>query len=1113
MDNNIQLQNANANAAHNLNAGNVQVMVNPEIKIGNLTAQQFLETAEQNGWQDAKNDDVLRAFIVLFDENNQAMKNMANKIASGDYTDDNNSYAVLRDKLGESLLTFYGPKWNTNQWNNEHNNALKYLYTVYGAKYEVWAEEQQNVNVKSINTAQIDDSAIVQRFKPNPNNVVNNNNNEIHNENVNLNQNVNQNENIIPNENANVIPPQENNNNNNNIQENQPQVNPDLIPILDPNKQVNNLNWASFHQTMAAKGWKNAENSNTLRAFYNLCDAGEDRASFREMATLLLNREDAQNENVDLESEYKYAIQNAVRDSIILKAQNHQQFRFNEEERKSVLHFQGLLNQAGEHFDFNSYHPVPVAANLNEAANENNIQNNDIQNNNNNIENNNANNVIVNENENQNQLEANVLNQLNEHNQQNQQPEVQPQPGPQLKTREFKSVGVTKTLAEGAAENLKASTLRLRGSEEYKNVREQFIRVQERWNRATAQNGVIDEKEVLGLRDDLMNVMTLADIYLDKKYRDKDKSDNAKKRKIAVGNSFNILEEQLAIVNKRRDEIDKSNPPSLAALTVDSRNAMNKLEDATLRFRGSDEYKEAREAFDKARAKLQQLQNKYQDQEGNISTDELDETRDLLMAADDKLALYSIYKDGDVLKDNTHNRLDAVNEGRTVIAAGIRKLNALQAAKEAKPVQTLVNLRQTASDQNLQNFSNNNNVHFGSKAYEQAKDAYGVFFRKLNAVGGQNNIKPRDLDDLEKTMNEAEAKIDAYLGGKREKIEWDAKGTARIAGMRASKESIIETRRAVKEQINRRYQTVNAMQPATLQEKEREVLGEVRLAQNKVDGHSVWLGGKDYDAALEAYNKVCENERALDGNENQPSRHALKSEIEELTKAKDKILVYVRRKESEKATLEGKGKSLDAIGSKRLEVMNKAYDNVRIRLDRAQSKMDAIGEAAKNREFEELNKLWNDRMADVPNAEGSAKIVAMKSASNIKTLERLSRQEKLTEVDQKVAQRMVANLILSENIINGKFKPLNPPTLKNFDDIAGKIMESKDFTSVMPKEKLDPEACRNLLVGKKTLDGISKKVLNNMQMSGDKNKIKQSAIHENLQKENNAKKHVNPLLS
>ena len=137
----------------------------------------------------------------------------------------------------------------------------------------------------------------------------------------------------------------------------------------------------------------------------------------------------------------------------------------------------------------------------------------------------------------------------------------------------------------------------------------------------------------------------------------------------------------------------------------------------------------------------------------------------------------------------------------------------------------------------------------------------------------------------------------------------------------------------------------------------------------------------------------------------------------------------------------------------------------------------------------------------------------MKSASNIKTLERLSRQEKLTEVDQKVAQRMVANLILSENIINGKFKPLNPPTLKNFDDIAGKIMESKDFTSVMPKEKLDPEACRNLLVGKKTLDGISKKVLNNMQMSGDKNKIKQSAIHENLQKESNAKKHVNPLLS
>ena len=280
-----------------------------------------------------------------------------------------------------------------------------------------------------------------------------------------------------------------------------------------------------------------------------------------------------------------------------------------------------------------------------------------------------------------------------------------------------------------------------------------------------------------------------------------------------------------------------------------------------------------------------------------------------------------------------------------------------------------------------------------------------------------------------------------------------------------------------------------------------------------MDGHSVWRGGKDYDAALNAYDKVCKNEKALDGNQNEPSRHALKAEIEELTKARDSILTYVRRKESEKAQLEEKGKSLDAIGTKRLEVMSKAYDNVRTRLDRAQSKMDELGEAAKKRESEQLHNLWNDRMADIPEAEGSNKIVAIKSANAIKTLERLSQQKKLTKSDQDLAQKTIAKLILSENIINGKFKELNPPTLKNFDMIAGKICESKDFTSAIPKEKLDPDACRNLLVGKKTLDGISKNVLNNMVKSGDKNRLRQLSTRTQMKQEENVKKHVNPLLS
>lgn len=1052
MDNNILVHDNNP-FEHELNTNGSQVKVRIAKTVNGMSAENFLKAAGEAGWPDAEKDDTLRAFTVMYDDNNQAMKNMAQKITNGDLSGYDN-YDTLRSAVGIALLYVYEPLSRQNKLNNNYLvDSFQYLYQKYGVAYE-------------------------QEKNPQPEQVQNENNNEIVNENVN-----------------------ENNN-------------PNLLPIVDPNKQVLGHDWTSFHQALARKGWQNAENDEYIRGLFNLCNDATDRVNLKETADLLLKKPD--NPEGNIRDDYFEHIRNGVASSILDKAKNHEPFTFDEQERPSVLFFQNELNSAnlGYHYDFNQ--DSPAAQVVQEEVHQENELNN-----NNEVPVNNAEHPQPQEqpqemqqNQNQNQVQQPQPQEMQQN--QNQQPQNQPQPEPQpqLKTRNAWTNGVANTRAESVAHNLHQSTLTLRGSNEYKYVREEFNRVQERWKRATAgQNGVIDEKEIIGLRDNLMNVMTLADNYLDKKYREKDNSDNAKKRKIAVADSFNVLEEQLAIVNKRRDEIEKSDPPALATLATNSKVAMKKLDDATLHFRGSDEYKNAREAFNKASAKLEQLERKYEGQEGNISSDELEETRDLLMAADDKLALYSAYKDGNVLKDNTHDRLDAVNEGRAVILGGIRKLNALQAAKEAKPTQTFATLRNIVSDRHLDNFSNDNNVHFGSSEYEKAKQAYGDFLRKLNDGYGLGKTKPRDLDDLEKVMDDAEAKIDGYLARKREKIEWDEKGTARIAGMRASKESIIETRRAMKELINRRYAVANAMEPATLQQKEEEVLSEVKLAQKSVDGHSVWRGGKDYDAALNAYDKVCKNEKALDGNQNDPSRHALKAEIEELTKARDSILTYVRRKESEKAQLEEKGKSLDAIGAKRLEVMSKAYDNVRTRLDRAQSKMDELGEAAKKRESEQLHNLWNDRMADIPEAEGSNKIVAIKSANAIKTLERLSQQKKLTKIDQDLAQKTIAKLILSENIINGKFKELNPPTLKNFDTIAGKICESKDFTSAIPKEKLDPEACRNLLVGKKTLDGISKNVLNNMMKSGDKNRLRQLSTRTQMKQEENVKKHVNPLLS
>jgi hypothetical protein len=1107
MDNNLLNQNNNAmNAQQNLNAGDVQVLVDPTIQVLGMPVQQFLAQAEANGWPGGAKDDTLRAFAVMLDPNNQNMVDVANMIINGQLQGqvqgENVAYNNLeefRGNLGLALLINKAPQYRDKEkWNKEQNNALKFINTVYGPQYDNWASKDNNNQQYFPINEEIDDSEIVARLK---------NNNPVNNNQININHVDEQIDRAVYND---VINNDNNAQLNNNVNQPVQNENANLIPINEPNKQVKGKNWAEFHRTLSAKGWKNAENDNDVRAFFNLCSDDPSREGLTSTFEIIMNRPDANPDAADLKTEYDNHIRNFVRDNILFPAKRKENYHFEEKERASVLYFQNLLNTKDhENFDFNKDNPAPVQAQANELPNQNEINNA-----------NNINNVNVNNVENQNvNVNANEQNQPRPEQQNQPQPQPQPQQGPELKTREAWTVSLANTRAESAQARLVAATLRGRGSDEYKNVREQFIRVQNRWKAATRENGnKIEESEILGLRDDLMNVLTLADVYLDKKYRDNDKSDNAKKRKIAVKDSFDVLEEQLAFINQKREAMDKADPPGLASLATSSRNAMKKLEDATLHFRGSDEYKEAREAFDKARIKINQLFEKYNQGDGreaDITTDELDETRDILMAADDKLVAYSAYRDGNVLKDNTHDRLDAVNAGRTVIAGAIRKLNRLQAEKDAKQTgQNLFSYYDKVTNRNVDNFSNERGVHFGSKAYTEAKKAYGEFSQKYVSLAAKNNLTPRELEDLEQKMDEAEAKIDVYLSGKREKIEWDQKGKDRIATMRESKENIIDVRKKVKEIIAQRYEAVNEMNPADLQANENNVLDTVKAAQKKVGGSSVWNGGKDYDKALEAFDKTCRTEKDLDNNQTMPSRHALKAEIEELTKTKDAILTYVRRKEGEQKELEGKGKKLDTIGTARLGVMSNAYDCVRVRLDRAQSKWNIIAEADKNREMEQLNKLVNDRTADIPNAKNAAdQIVAMKSSESIRALYRLSQQKKLTELDQKVAKKAVASLILSENIIKGKFKPLNPPTLKTYDTLASKIYESKEFTSALPKEGFDPDSVRNILVGKKTLEATSKTVLTNMQKSGDKNKLKEdSKIRENLQTKANQEKKVNPLL-
>ena len=105
--------------------------------------------------------------------------------------------------------------------------------------------------------------------------------------------------------------------------------------------------------------------------------------------------------------------------------------------------------------------------------------------------------------------------------------------------------------------------------------------------------------------------------------------------------AFDVLEEQLAIVNARREELRNTPPKSIHDLSTEAAAAYNDMLNNKLFLRGSDEYKKARESFKLVQDKLRLLDTKFDGNEANISRDELKETRELLLKADDALGLYA----------------------------------------------------------------------------------------------------------------------------------------------------------------------------------------------------------------------------------------------------------------------------------------------------------------------------------------------------------------------------------------------------------------------------------------------------------------------------------------
>ena len=696
------------------------------------------------------------------------------------------------------------------------------------------------------------------------------------------------------------------------------------------------------------------------------------------------------------------------------------------------------------------------------------------------------------------QQDANVVNEENIEVQNVEEPqnEVQPPKVEPLEPLKHKRDAVSndwiKVRGKLYVQELDEATLRMRGSDEYKNAREEFRSVMQKWDEAIQRgNGQILPEDIYVLRGELRNVLWLQDKYLGKKIKDKDKSSNASRRIKAQTSAFDLVEEMLYSLDVREQEIERMPAEPLEDLAARSAIALNSINNAKLFARGSEEYKLAAENFEKMNRRFKELSNKYKDKEDQITEAELDELGELIAESKDYAADYTSGKVGDAISENSHKRLKAMNESVTVLNMAERKFRELLSAKEKNRVaKEWKVISDDSSMAYVDMMDAERNVHFGSDEYKNAKNNYKEVVDLLAKLGEEGHTATvRELDELNAKMEKSAKSIDAYLATKKGET-LSEKTQKRVDAMRRGKENILDIRKKVAaEELKRRNEIKNTTEE-TLEAAESTALTDLTTTKTRVDGNKVWFGGNDYDKALELYGKSVSNSVQRDHNrkENQPSKNSLETEIKELEAAKKACLVYIERKEKE---VIDKKKPLDYKGEQRLANMKKAFDTLCNRLDKAEGKLQEMKDAEEKDMDSKATEFFEDKCLAVKNKSGLEKVAAMTSLSVARNLRAISKQKTVSAADCNSIRVGVAALLLEQGIKNKTIAAPIPGTMNAYEKQVRILAEAPELKSLLPDRILSPKGCKQIMSDPKILKGINKKFMENLQKTGAKEKNSQ----------------------
>lgn len=707
--------------------------------------------------------------------------------------------------------------------------------------------------------------------------------------------------------------------------------------------------------------------------------------------------------------------------------------------------------------------------------------------------------------------ENNAENNVENNNEQQMQENVieQPQPVVDPNARPVRPDQDLVLAALNAEAELQRNTLTLRGSSEYKNVREEFSKALTKLAEKRAQasrtgdiNGM-SEKDARELRGDMINVMNLCDKYLGKKFAEKDNSLNAKLRVGSVKSTFDAVEEIVHALDTHIESFAEREAPTLDEQYYQYKSAKEAIDNAKLHLRGSKEFDEAAEAFDDITLRVFGVARDFNGHEIDMTSTELITLRNRIVHAQDLVNQYLNMKSGNAVGDNANKRTSAMSAAANLLELSIRRIDQVMEQKFSKEPESLEKLNNRSAPAFKEIQDADKGVYFGSKEYEAAKNSYKIFDEKLKQLSDPNHqLTHREADQLMKALQDASRDVSAYLNTKNETEFTNTTTHRRVNIMRKAGDVLIETKRRLDILNNERRAEALKTDPVNLRQFERMTTDKLKEAKTSVGGSKVWFGGEDYDKAAALYETTAfhELQREAARETNPPSIHELQAEYRELVEAKEATLVYIERKEKERD--KSSKKTLDAKGTERLHQMKNAYDSLNTRIDIVEAKIQEM-EAKEIKESKDKMKDFVNKMKrEIPRKEGLEKIAAMKAADAASNLLKLSEKSNLNSSKESI-RHDAASLFLAQSIKNKTIASSLPPTMDAYERMVNRIANSPEFKAALPDNKLNQNTCRQLLVNPNTLKRIGNTFSANVQKAAAaKNKAKNLAAQKDLNKAN-----------